>query len=147
MIKANAYGHGAVEVAKFLASQGVERVGVSLVEEALQLRLQGIKMEILVFGAFNDLQSAKACNDHSLTPVISSHHQLNSLEQIAADQELNFHLKFDTGMNRLGFSVLQAQQLRSHLAKYSKWTLKGICTHLMKGEDAKDLNGKTAKQI
>lgn len=147
MIKANAYGHGSVEIAKFCEREGVEQVGVSLIEEAVALRQAGIKIEILVFGVFNDLQSAKVCLDYSLTPVISSSHQLNSLEQIASDRELNFHLKFDTGMNRLGFAVNQAQQLRTHIAKFSKWNLKGICTHLLKGDDAKDPGGFTAKQI
>lgn len=147
MVKANAYGHGAVEVAKALSSDGIEFVGVSLVEEGVQLRSAGSKLRILVFGAFDDLDSARAMSEHSLTPVISSRAQLNALEQTLADRKLNIHLKFDTGMNRLGFAIDQAASIRSHLAKFTNWNIEGICTHLLKGDDAKLAGGYSWKQL
>lgn len=147
MVKANAYGHGAVEVANALAGDGIEFVGVSLVEEGMQLRKAGSKLKILVFGAFNDLDSARAMSEHSLTPVISSRAQLNALEQTSADKKLNIHVKFDTGMNRLGFAADQAASIRSHLAKFTNWNLEGICTHLLKGDDAKLAGGYSSKQL
>lgn len=147
MVKANAYGHGACQVAKSLANDGVEFVGVSLVEEAIELRNAGIKVNILVFGAFSDLDSARAMSEYSLTPVVSSSTQLNVLEQASANQKIKLHLKFDTGMNRLGFAVDQARTLRSHLAKFSEWTIEGICTHLLKGEDGQLGEGYSAKQL
>ncbi len=147
MVKANAYGHGAVQVAEALASDGVEFVGVSLVEEGIELRNAGLKMKILVFGAFNDLDSARSIGEFSLTPVISSRAQLSALEQTCANTKLNFHLKFDTGMNRLGFEVDQATNLRSHLAKFANWNIEGVCTHLLKGDDANLPGGFSAKQL
>lgn len=147
MVKANAYGHGAVQVASALANDGVEYVGVSLVEEGIELRKAGLKIKILVFGAFNDLESARAFAEYSLTPVISSRTQLNALEQVSAQQSLSLHLKFDTGMSRLGFAVDQASALRNHLAKFSNWTIEGVCTHLLKGDDGKLTDGFTFKQL
>lgn len=147
MVKANAYGHGAVQVAHALAKDGVEFVGVSLVEEGIELRKAGSKLKILVFGAFTDLDSARAIVEHSLTPVISSRTQLNALEQTSADKSISVHLKFDTGMNRLGFNVDQATAIRSHLAKVTNWTLEGVCTHLLNGDDANRSDGFTSKQL
>lgn len=147
MIKANGYGHGAVELAKFLINEGVEHLGVSLIEEAIEIRNAGVKTAVLVFGSFNDISSAQACIDYRLTPVISTRSQLNVLEQVAADKDLEFHLKFDTGMNRLGFSPQFASQLRTHIAKFQKWNLKGVCTHLLRGDDASTAAGFSLKQL
>lgn len=147
MVKANAYGHGAVEVSKALEAEGVEYVGVSLVEEGIELRKAGLKLNLLVFGTFNDLDSARAMIDYSLTPVVSGKSQLKALEQICGDKKLKIHVKFDTGMNRLGFSADQAASLRAHIATFSGWQIEGVCTHLLRGEDGQLSGGYSANQV
>ena len=144
MVKANAYGHGDVIVAKALEKFGVKKMGVCLIEEGILLREFGIKAEILVFRGF-DIEGAEAMKHHRLTPVVSSWEQLKALEKIPKAWEI--HLKFDTGMNRLGFAVSDAQKIFQYLSEQKKWSLKGVLTHLVSGEDDGQSSGLTEKQL
>ena len=80
MIKANAYGHGAVQVAKTILKNKIIPLGVALIEEALELRQAGIKSNILVFSDF-DHRGSKSIIEAQLTPVISDFNQLRMLEK------------------------------------------------------------------
>lgn len=131
MVKANAYGHGAVRVVRALEKRGFRRFGVSLVEEALELREAGFQGEILVFGGFG--VPASEWVRAGLTMVASQWDQLRLIEsQLDSKSEavLDLHLKFDTGMNRLGFPVAEAGKLAEHLRQSSRWRLRGVLTHL-----------------
>lgn len=147
MVKANAYGHGAVQVTKALEKAGARFVGVSLVEEGLELRKAGVEIDILVFGTFYDSESAEECIQASLTPVISTFDQLQVLAEQTSSKNVNVHLKFDTGMSRLGFSMDQISKLKSEVLKVPQLNLQGICTHLAKGEDFGLSEGFSAKQF
>lgn len=144
MVKANAYGHGDIQVAKHLEFLGATHVGVCLIEEGLLLKAHGLSSEILVFRGF-DKQGAQKIFDAQLTPVVSTWDQIESLESVA-DEPLKVHLKFNTGMNRLGFSVDEAEKLRSYFKKSSKLKLKAILSHFYSGEDAVNVNGYSAQQ-
>lgn len=146
MIKANAYGHGDVEVARALTKAGAKRFGVCLVEEGVALREAKIKSEILTFDIF-DKQGAQAIVDYRLTPVISSWDQLAALEGVKIKTPVNIHLKFNTGMNRLGFDLIDAKHLSGHLYKHKKLIISGICSHLAVGEDAGVPGGVTEDQL
>ena len=104
VVKANAYGHGAVPVARALERAGVSMLAVADVEEGVQLRQAGIRAPILVFGALS-VSDASGVFEHDLTPTISSPAAGRSLARAAAarGRRLGYHLKIDTGLHRLGF--------------------------------------------
>ena len=112
MVKANAYGHGAVEITNRLINDGAKQVGVCLIEEALELRQAGIKIPILTFDIF-DRDAAEAILEHELTPVISCWQQLEVLKEFCKKKRKHcrIHLKFNTGMSRLGFGLAEAEKL------------------------------------
>ncbi len=134
MVKANAYGHSSVEVSKALAQAGANHLGVALVEEALLLRQQQIKSEILVFGGF-DNQSVNQIVQNNLTPVIGTIENLKMLAM--AGVTVNIHLKFDTGMNRMGILPEQAEQAITLIKNSGKINLVGLATHLLSGHETK----------
>lgn len=154
MVKANAYGHGDVEVSRALRSAGATHLGVGLIEEGIGLRLSGDVGALLMFGIFEE-KSADSILEFDLTPVISEWHQLKSLKDALAKQrpgparkdQLKVHFKFNTGMNRLGFDVSEAPKLRGWLDENKPFVLEGICTHLLRGDDAGSPGGESESQL
>src|SRR5262245_7138667 len=104
VVKANAYGHGAGQVARALEDAGADLLACADIEEGAVLREAGVRAEILVFGALSvsDLDGLFDCR---LTPTISTPGAARAVQAVAAKykQALRYHLKIDTGMNRLGF--------------------------------------------
>src|SRR6478672_13175522 len=104
VVKANAYGHGAGQVARALEDAGADLLACADIEEGAVLRAAGVRAEILVFGALSvsDLDGLFDCN---LTPTISTPGAAQAVQAAAArfKRTLAYHLKVDTGMNRLGF--------------------------------------------
>src|ERR1051325_5387510 len=103
VVKANAYGHGAVECARRLEREGADWFGVALPEEGIELREAGITKPILCLGGFWPGQEA-ALLQHRLTPVV---YRLDSIEMLdraarAGNAIADIHVKIDTGMGRLG---------------------------------------------
>ena len=145
MVKANAYGHGDVQIAQCLEKAGVQALGVCLIEEGLILRQAGIKSQILVFRGF-DREGAREILKHKMTPVVSSWKHLEHLEAVAAEM-VSVHLKFDTGMNRLGFSIGEAQKLFDYFWQNKKIRLEAILTHLSQAEDGFQDQGVTREQL
>lgn len=148
MVKSNAYGHGDFEVVKALLEEGVQQVGVALIEEGVRLRRYGLTdLMIYVFGSFDAL-GAQAIVAHNLTPVLSDWSQIKALEQaLASTAAFPVHVKFNTGMNRLGFSCEESQRLASYFETSRQMRLAGLCTHLSCGEDAGMPGGRTLKQL
>lgn len=146
MVKANAYGHGDIEVARRLESLGVEAMGVGLIEEGILLRGLGIKTELLFFGLM-DRAGVQACLEAGLTPVLSSWDQIRELAEVLAGRELKVHLKFDTGMHRLGFETTEASELFEFFKDHPNFHLAGVMTHLHSGEDASDPEGESFAQL
>ena len=104
VVKANAYGHGAVEVGRALEAAGATTLACADIAEGVALRQAGIRAAILVFGALS-VSELDGVFDHLLTPTVSSPGAAQALERAAAARRLRIgcHLKIDTGMNRLGF--------------------------------------------
>ena len=147
MVKADAYGHGAIQVAQTLLGPNLSHLGVGLVEEALQLREHEIRVPILLFGMF-DSNSCEALIKYNVTPVISDLGELVYLnEKLSQNQKFKIHLKFNTGMNRLGLEISDAARVRNFLDKHKNFELEGICTHLLNGEDAGAENAESARQL
>ncbi|RYZ64577.1 MAG: alanine racemase, partial [Proteobacteria bacterium] len=145
MVKANAYGHGDVPVARCLEQLGAKHLGVCLIEEGMTLRAGGVKADILVFRGF-DREGAVEMIRQNLTPVVSTWDQLEALESVA-QKAVQIHLKFNTGMNRLGFHVEEAQALFERCWQNPRIRVQGILTHLYNGEDAIDPKGHSVDQL
>lgn len=146
MIKANAYGHGDAQLALFLETLGIEHMGVCLIEEGLLLRQSGVRSDILVFRGF-DREGAEKIVQYAMTPVVSTWEQITHLEAVAHQSPVSIHLKFDTGMNRLGFNPSEADKLFERLKDNKKIRVKALLTHLYQGEDAMLDNGHSAEQL
>ena len=127
MIKANAYGHGAVQVAKTILKNKIIPLGVALIEEALELRQAGIKSNILVFSDF-DHRGSKSIIEAQLTPVISDFNQLRMLEK-NVDKEIAVHIKLNTGMNRRGFNEHDIGELIHFFNSQVKIKIQGLLSH------------------
>src|SRR5437764_10737340 len=104
VVKANAYGHGAAQVARALEDAGADLLACADIEEGAALRAAGVRADILVFGALSvsDLDGLFDCR---LTPTISTPSAARAVQAAAAryHQPIRYHLKIDTGMNRLRF--------------------------------------------
>ncbi len=136
VVKADAYGHGAVPVAKCLAACSVDWFGVATVEEAIELRVAGIRQPILLLGGLYMSDPADLI-EYNLTPTVSSTARLDTYADCARQhgRPIEFHLKIDTGMGRLG---LPPDRLVSFLKRYRELPgleLKGFLTHLASAED------------
>ena len=126
VVKANAYGLGSIEIAKILKEVDVKIFGVANLEEAIELQDAGIKDKILILGASFEDELIEATK-RGVHVAISSMGQL----QFLVDKNLNpnIHLKFDTGMTRLGFEVDEAEKV-IEFCKNNNLNLVGIFSHL-----------------
>ena len=136
IVKANAYGHGAVECARRLAAEGADWFGVALPEEAIQLRNSGIAQPVLCLAGFWRDQAA-ACIQHKLTPVIYRLDMLETLNQAAseANEIVDVHVKVDTGMGRLGIRFDQISEFAAALERFRNVRIDGLMTHLAAADD------------
>jgi alanine racemase len=144
MVKANAYGHGDVAISLKLEQLGVQNLGVALIEEGLMLRRAGCRSKILFFGIFEE-DGIEAMLQAHLTPVLSTWEQVHLLEK-KIKSPLGVHLKFDTGMHRLGFPMSEIQKLAEHLEK-STLKVEGVLTHLHSGEGLNPKEGSALEQL
>jgi alanine racemase len=137
IVKADAYGHGAVECARRLAKEGAEWFGVAIPEEGTQLRAAGITQPILCLGGFWPDQTA-ACLQQRLTPVVYRLDMLESLNQAAADTGVvvDVHIKIDTGMGRLGIRFDELTEFVPQLARFRNVRIDGLMSHLAAADDA-----------
>lgn len=148
MVKANAYGHGDIEISKVITDEGVSSLGVALIEEGVRLRESGLdRVDILVFHPYLTTKDAEILRRHRLTPVLSSWSSLESLEKTFESESCGVHLKFNTGMSRLGFSLHEADQLSRYFRSNNRLKIEGLCTHLLSGEDRGIPNSRTDGQI
>ncbi|HZP02444.1 MAG TPA: alanine racemase [Terriglobia bacterium] len=136
VVKADAYGHGAVPVAKCLAECGVDWFGVATVEEALELRAAGIEQPILLLGGLYMSDPADLIQ-YRLTPSVSSTARLDTYAECASrfGRPIEFHLKIDTGLGRLGLPPDRLQAFVEHYRGLQGIELKGLLTHLASAED------------
>ena len=132
VVKADAYGHGALIVTPILKACGVTHLGVSNVDEALQLRQGGVEIPILVLGATPEW-AWNLASSHDVQLTVFSQRDIDCLAQVKHPTVV--HLKVDTGMHRLGASPELALDLLQQLRAMPHVTVEGLFTHLAKGED------------
>ncbi len=139
VVKADAYGHGAAAVAQRLVAEGVDRLAVAYVEEAVALREQGFSLPIVVLAAFGPGQE-RMVRKHHLTPVVSTPRTLEAVLGPARESRrpLPVHLKVDTGMSRLGFAKDAFVAAAGRLAAAKGIALEGVMTHLASADEDRD---------
>jgi len=130
VLKANAYGHGAVPVANSLVKAGVDMFGVGDSGEALELRRADITSPILVLGALIEDEVPRVVHE-GITPCIHSLDIARILQEEAARQNvaLDVHVNVDTGMGRLGISPRNAIELLKSISAFPNLRLRGFSTH------------------
>ena len=146
MVKGNAYGHGDIIIAKALSEMNVSHLGVCLIEEALWIKNAGVKTPLVVFRGF-DNEGAKEIIRNGFIPIVSQWEQIEYLEKNIKEAAIPIHLKFDTGMNRLGFNVKEADKLFERFWKHPKLRVKALVTHLYQGEDFLISEGHSQRQL
>ena len=139
ILKANAYGHGLVEVARKLETVGAPYVGVAYLEEGIRLRQQGVRMPVLVLGGIVGSQIPRFL-EHDLTLTASSVDKLRAIDEQAAalGRPATVHLKIDTGMERIGVHWYNAEPLLEASLKCRHVRVEGIFTHFANA-DGRDL--------
>ena len=134
VVKADAYGHGAVTVAKTALEAGASWLGVATVPEGIQLREEGIKAPILILGATNTPEQIQAIAHWQLQPTLCSPKQAlefsNTLETINYNSSLPVHIKLDTGMSRLGTNWQQAAEFVQLVQGLPHLAIASVYSHL-----------------
>lgn len=145
MVKANAYGHGMVEVARVLLASGVDVLGVAFVDEALVLRRNGIAAPIMVLTP-TEFHEAATVVEHGLEVVICDIQQARRLSAVARSSgRIDAHVYIDTGMHREGFLPHDAVDSILALKDLEGLHCKGICTHFATADDVN--SGFVAEQV
>lgn len=136
VVKANAYGHGARKVAATLEAAGATMLAVADIEEGVDLRKAGITAPILVFGALS-VSDLDGVFDYQLTPTIASPAAGHGLQSAAGKRNtrLRYHLKIDTGMNRLGFRHDNLRRTLPTLLASANLSLDAVHTHFATADE------------
>lgn len=130
VVKADAYGHGAVQCARALESIGADWFGVALVEEGIELRQAGITRPVFCLGGFWRTQG-ELILAHDLTPALFRMDMAEELNAraVEAGRIVNFHLKVDTGMGRIGVPSSELAEFARALKRFEHLKLDGVQTH------------------
>ena len=132
VVKADGYGHGAVEVSRAALDAGAAWLAVALVEEGVQLREAGIDAPVLVLSEPVPA-AAETVVAHRLTPVVYTATGIDAIAKAAANrgsaEPVPVHLKVDTGMHRVGCRPDEAVALGAHVLERPELRLAGVCTH------------------
>lgn len=135
-VKANAYGHGAVECSIRLQKEGADWFGVALPEEGVELRNAGITRPILCMGGSWSRQEG-LCIQQNLTPVVYRIEVAEALDRsaAAAGKTVDIHVKIDTGMGRLGVRCDDLPEFCTALKRFQNVRVDGLMTHLASADD------------
>jgi alanine racemase len=138
-VKADAYGHGLLPVSRVFAEEGVDWLGVAIVEEGLTLRRAGIALPMLVLGGLAD-GSEPVAVEAGLTPVVYRSASARALNALAAraGRPLAIHLKIDSGMSRLGVPLPELSEFLDLLSGLDHLLVDGVLTHLAEAENPDD---------
>ncbi len=152
VIKANAYGHGAVQLAKLYQTLGADCLAVSNIEEALQLRKNRITLPILILG-YSSPRCAKLLAEHRITQCVFSHEYGTELERAAADARVTvkIHIKIDTGMGRIGFLCRHGADnelsLAAEVCRQPHLDAEGIFMHFAAADEGEGGEAYTKEQL
>ncbi|WP_127533914.1 alanine racemase [Paenibacillus kobensis] len=135
-VKANAYGHGAVQIAREAEAFGVDYMGVAFLDEALELRRQGIKTPILVLG-YVPSEGLEAAREHNITIALFRDDVLNAAALLPDNgKKLKVHIKIDSGMGRLGkLPGGEAERFIERALSVKQVEVEGLFTHYSKADE------------
>jgi alanine racemase len=137
VVKDDAYGHGALDVARVALGEGATFLGVSTLEEAMTLRDAGVGGRVLLLG---ERQEAELpwCVSHDLTVCVNEPNTVRQLARVAAQlgKRVPVHLKIDTGMSRYGVRWEEALPLVEHIVSEPALELEGVMTHFAQSDEA-----------
>jgi alanine racemase len=136
VVKANAYGHGSERVALALEAAGADLLACADIEEGVVLRRAGVRAPILIFGALS-VSDLDGLFEFALTPTISTPSAARAVQAAAARRNttVGYHLKIDTGMNRLGFRHDNVRRTLPELLASSNLRLDAIYTHFATADE------------
>jgi alanine racemase len=137
VLKADGYGHGAVELAKRCTHERVAMIATVLLEEAVELRRAGITRPLLVLGAMTERQFHIAM-DERITPGIPGPEELAIACQAARDRDVSVHLKLDSGMGRMGVTPGELRDVIARIKATPRLTIEAIYTHFANAGDPND---------
>lgn len=139
VVKANGYGHGAVPVARAALQAGADAVAVATVAEAEELRGAGLDARILILGGI-PVEAASAAVGLDCEVVVGGMRLLEAISDagLAARRRAPVHLKFDTGMTRVGLDARKATEAVAAASRLKGISVRGICSHLATAEAADD---------
>jgi alanine racemase len=137
VVKTDAYGHGLLPISQACAGEKVDSLGVTSVEEGLELRQSGIKQPILILGTLFPFDSFREVIEYGLTPVVASSAGLTALNEYSRKEgkRYPFHLKVDTGMGRIGISPASVPQFLRRAASLDFVKMEGIFTHFSSADN------------
>lgn len=144
-VKADAYGHGAVPVARTLEAAGVDALAVACIEEALELREAHVRAPIALLEGVLSAEEATLAAYERLEIVLNDFWQIDLLESMPASASLQVWFKLDSGMHRLGFPLSAVPRLRAVLERNRGWRFCGWMTHLACADEPD--NPMTREQI
>ena len=130
IVKANAYGHGIIDMSRHLEKLNVDVLGVATVEEGVKIREAGIKMPIIVLFQHFKNEAEDVCR-YDLTPIISNDECLDNYDKFLKkyNKKLKLHIKVDTGLNRMGAKPKDVLNLAKKVLSYDTLEIEGINTH------------------
>ncbi len=136
VVKADAYGHGMIQVAGKLASIGADYLGVATISEGLQLRSHNINIPVLVMSGIMPWEDVQQALDNDLTPVVHDMDMLRKIKDapILQNKVINIHLKVDTGMGRLGFKPDNVASVIEEIKGLKHVNVEGIMSHFSSSE-------------
>jgi alanine racemase len=136
VVKANAYGHGAERVALALEQAGATMLACADIEEGIVLRAAGVRVPVLVFGALS-VSDLDGLFEYSLTPTISTPGAAKAVHAAAVKRRasIGYHLKIDTGMNRLGFRHDNLRRTLPDVLANDRMRLEGVFTHFASADE------------
>ncbi len=138
VIKADAYGHGAVKVGRRLESLGAAYFGVATVGEGKELREEGFGAPILVLGGVMPWERFEALVEYDLTSTVGTFDMLDRVAAFRGKRPLKVHLKIDTGMGRLGFGAGDLDALARRLQHVQGVEVEGLMSHFPASEKRDD---------
>ncbi|HWS72198.1 MAG TPA: alanine racemase, partial [Thermoanaerobaculia bacterium] len=137
VLKADGYGHGAVELAKRCTPERVAMIATSLLEEALELHDAGIDLPLLVLGALTPAQVRLAI-ERGVTIGVIGPEELGSVCEVARDRDVTIHLKLDSGMGRMGIVEGELIRVAELIRETPRLHIGAIYTHFANASDPDD---------
>ena len=136
VVKANAYGHGALEVSRALLGAGADYLAVASLDEALELRRADITSPLMILGYVNPSRADEIV-DNDLTQTVYEESLVNALSEAARKKgkRARVHIKIDTGMTRIGVNISEAKNFVLKIATLPNIELEGMFTHLATADE------------